>query len=76
MADDRIDETMEVARMAADLFRKVETHQGYFHVSDGEMFASKAKFFERIRGRLNHGRRAVHKMEAFLRKHGQLRDLQ
>lgn len=69
----RIDETMLVALLVDDLFRAVETNQGLFHVSDGETFASKAKFFERVRGRLTHGREAVRKMEGFLRKHGQLR---
>lgn len=69
----RIDETMQVALLADDLFKKVETHQGYFHVSDGETFASRAKFFDRIRGRLSHGKEAVRQMEAFLRKHGELR---
>lgn len=69
----RIDETMRVSLLAADLFRKVKMHQGYFHVSDGETFASSAKFFERIRGRLSHGKQAVRLMEDFLRKHGELR---
>lgn len=69
----RIDETMRVALLVDDLFRAVETDQGFFHVSDGETFASGAKFFERIRGRLTHGKEACRKMEAFLRKHGELR---
>lgn len=50
----RIDETMRVALLVDDLFRAVETNQGYFHVS---------------------GKEAVRKMEAFLRKHGELRKL-
>lgn len=69
-----IDETMEVCRLTDELFAKVQTDQGYFHMSDGETFASKAKFFARIRGRLTHGKDAVRKMEAFLKKHGQLRN--
>lgn len=69
----RIDETMEVAKLVDDLFAKVQKNQGHFHISDGETFASKAKFFERIRGRLAHGKQAVRVMEAFLRKHGELR---
>lgn len=68
-----IDETMEVCRLADQLFALVERDQGYFHQSDGETFASKAKFFARIRGRLAHGKEAVRKMEAFLEKHGQLK---
>jgi len=68
-----IDETMEVCRLVDQLFHVVERDQAYFHMSDGEMFASKAKFFARIRGRLAHGREAVRKMEAFLEKHGQTR---
>lgn len=70
----RIDETMRVALLVDDLFKKVEAHQGYFHVSDGETFASADKFFARIRGRLMHGKEAVRQMEGFLRKHGQLRE--
>jgi hypothetical protein len=62
---------MEVARLVEELFALVQGHQGYFHISDGETFASKAKFFERIRGRLHHGKQAVRLMEGFLKKHGQ-----
>lgn len=69
----RIDETTRVSLLVDDLFRAVETDQGYFYVSDGETFASSAKFFERVRGRLKHGKEATRKMEAFLRKHGELR---
>lgn len=72
----RIDETMLVHLLVDDLFRAVQTNQGCFHVSDGETFASKAKFFERVRGRLTHGKEACRKMEAFLRKHGELRQHQ
>lgn len=66
----RINETLEVAKLVDELFAAVELHQGFFHISDGETFASKAEFFGRIIGRLKHGRRAVKKMEAFLKKHG------
>ena len=69
----RIDETMAVALLVDDLFAKMQEPQGYFHVSDGETFASKAKFFARIRGRLKWGKEATKRMEAFLRKHGELR---
>lgn len=64
---------MEVLRLGDQLFKSIESDQGYFHVSDGEVFASKAKFFDRVRGRLRHGKAAVLKMEKFLAKHGQLR---
>lgn len=69
----RIDETMQVSLLVDDLFNKVQASQGFFHVSDGETFASSAKFFARIRGRLKHGKEAVRLMEGFLRKHEQLR---
>lgn len=68
----RVDEKMRVALLADDLFNAIQRDQGYFYVSDGETFASTAKFFNRIRGRLRHGRIAIRKMEAFLRKHGEL----
>lgn len=69
----RIDETMQVALLTDDLFKAVQEPQGLFYVSDGETFASRAKFFARIRGRLRWGKEAVRRMEVFLRKHGQLR---
>lgn len=69
----RVDETMQVAKLTDQLFRLVERPQGMFHVSDGETFASKDKFFIRIRGRLKWGKEAVRRMEAFLEKHGQHR---
>jgi len=52
----------EVRRLTDELFRLVEQSQGYFFVSDGEDFETKAEFFERIRGRLAWGRSAVAKM--------------
>jgi hypothetical protein len=71
----KIDEAKYVALLVDDLFAAVQGPQGYFHVSDGECFATSAELFERIRGRLQHGKEAVRLMEAFLRKHGQLRGL-
>jgi hypothetical protein len=67
----RASERQEVSRLTDELFRAVELPQGYFHISDGETFATKAEFFERIRGRLRHGRAAVHAMEAFLDKYSE-----
>jgi hypothetical protein len=63
----------DLAPLVDELFAKVQGPQGYFHVSDGETFASSVKFFARIRGRLKWGKEAVQRMEAFLRKHGELR---
>lgn len=65
------DKRKEVDRLVQELFGAVQTSQGYFYVSDGETFATRAEFFERIRGRLDWGREAVAKMNAFLRKHGE-----
>lgn len=64
---------VEVERLADELFGAVQTNQGFFHVSDGETFPTKAQFFERIRGRLKHGSAACRKMQAFLRKHGEMK---
>ncbi len=63
-------ERQEVEVLGEELFQKVQTSQGYFYVSDGETFATKAEFFERVRGRLQEGRKAVRLMAAFLRKYG------
>jgi hypothetical protein len=71
MTNEADDGPEQVAVLADELFRAVELHQGYFFVSDGEMFPTPAEFFERVRGRLKHGRRAVRKMHAFLKKHGE-----
>lgn len=68
----RINETLEVAKLVDELFAAVHTDQACFHMSDGETFASKAKFFARIRGRLKHGQAAARKMEKFLTKYGAL----
>lgn len=67
------DERAQVDGLVDELWRKIELHQGYFFMSDGETFPTKAQFFERIRGRLEHGEEAVKKMRAFLKKHQQLR---
>lgn len=67
----KADERAAVEALVNSLFALVETHQGYFHVSDGETFATRAEFFGRVRGRLAHGRAAVSEMESFLRKHGE-----
>jgi hypothetical protein len=63
----------EVHALVFELFDKIQTAQGMFHVSDGEVFDTKAEFFERVRGRLAWGRRACEEMRAFLKKHGELR---
>jgi hypothetical protein len=60
-----------VDELVDELFRLVEPHQGYFHVSDGETFPTTEQLFGRLRGRLEHGRAAVKKMNAFLRKYGE-----
>lgn len=59
----------EVDDLVQELFHAVQSAQGYFFVSDGETFPTKEEFFERIRGRLEHGRDAVHIMNRFLRKY-------
>ena len=59
----------EVDALVQELFQEVQCAQGYFFVSDGETFATKKEFFERIRGRLEHGRDAVFIMNRFLRRH-------
>jgi len=64
------DERDEVDKLAAELFRDVQKHQGYFFLGDGETFRTKAEFFNRVQGRLAHGLEACRKMQAFLRKHG------
>lgn len=66
-----MDQRREVEALGAELFKIVETDQGHFFVSDGETFPTTAQFFERIRGRLEYGRRSVRKMAAFLRKYGE-----
>lgn len=67
------DERKEVAELTDELFRQIQGEQGFFYVSDGETFPTKAQFFERIRGRLAHGKEAVRIMQSFLKRHGQLR---
>jgi hypothetical protein len=55
------------------LFSDIQRAQGYAYVSDGETFKTKAKFFERIRGRLLWQKKGVEIMTAFLEKHGELK---
>lgn len=62
-----------VFKLADELFSEIERDQGYFFVSDGEHFATPELFFERVRGRLKHGKRAVMVMERFLKRHGELK---
>lgn len=64
-------EREQVAKLADELFAAVELHQGFFHISDGENFDTLGEFWERIRGRLAHGRKACRIMADFLAKHGQ-----
>ena len=47
----RPSDTKTVDELVDELFRLVEPHQGYFHVSDGEDFPNKEQLFGRIRGR-------------------------
>jgi hypothetical protein len=68
-----VTEAKRVELLVDDLFSAVQGPQGYFHVSDGETFPTAAELFERTRGRLAYGKDAVKRMEAFLRKHGELR---
>jgi hypothetical protein len=68
------DDRKRIELLTDDLFRSVQGAQGFFHVSDGETFATSQEFFERIRGRLGWGKEAVKRMEAFLRKHGELKE--
>lgn len=62
-----------VIELVDELFSKIEVSQGHFFVSDGETFPTREQFFERIRGRLQHGREAVRLMRGFLAKYGELR---
>lgn len=61
-----------VDALVDELFQKIETAQGYAHMSDSEHFATKQEFFDRIRGRREHAIRAVDVYTTFLRKHGEL----
>ena len=66
-------EAMIMEEFAAELFAKVEQAQGFFFVSDGEgQGMRRDEFFDRIRGRLEWGRKAVRQMRAFLAKHEEL----
>lgn len=65
-------EPAEVEKLAAELFASVEGDQGFFFVSDAEVFPTTEQFFKRIRGRLQYGERAVRKMRAFLKKYDAL----
>lgn len=62
----------EVHKLADELFRKVEKEQGFAFVSDGETFATKEEFFERIRWRYEWSRAASRRIRAFLKAHGEL----
>jgi hypothetical protein len=62
----------EIQNLNDEIFNAIEESQGYFHVSDGECFATKAEFFERMRGRLRFGRKACRILAAFLKRHGEL----
>lgn len=62
----------DVERLNDELFRRIERAQGYFFVSDGENMPTKTAFFDRMRGRLREGRKAVRILERFLRKYGEL----
>lgn len=61
-----------VDKLTQELFAAMQEPQGFFYVSDGETFPTTDEFFERIRGRLEHGQDAVKKMKTFLRKYKQL----
>lgn len=67
------DERKQVSALTDELFKEIHGAQGYFYLSDGETFLTRAEFFARIRGRLRHGQEAVRIMQAFLRRHGELR---
>lgn len=61
-----------VEEKADEIFKAIENAQGYFFVSDGEGAGmTEAEFFERIRGRLAWGERAVNIMHNFLAKYRQ-----
>lgn len=63
---------MTVDDKADELFRLVQESQGFFYVSDdGAPGMTENQFFERIRGRLAWGRKAVRQMDGFLRKYHQ-----
>lgn len=67
-----MDERAEVDGLVNELFHRVQKEQGYAHVSDGETFATKAEFFQRIRGRLEWSKAASRRMRAFLKKYDEL----
>jgi hypothetical protein len=58
-----------IEKLVDELFRQVEPHQGYLHVSDGEYFQTREELFSRIHGRLAHGLEACRRMQAWLKKH-------
>ena len=61
-----------VEQLSGELWRKIEESQGCFFVSDdGAPGMTEEQFFERIRGRLAWGRKAVRDMDTFLRKYKQ-----
>lgn len=62
-------EEIEVRKLADELFDLVQRSQGYAFVSDGEQFPTKARFFERIRGRQAHAQKAADMMKGFLKKY-------
>ena len=66
-------EKKEVEELSDVLFCEIQEAQGFFYVSDGETFATRAELFERLRGRVAWGKKAVKIMENFLRKHGELK---
>lgn len=63
-----------VERLAAELFKAVESAQGFAYVSDGEAHAGtvESEFFRRTRGRLEWSKEVTLKLREFLKKHGQL----
>lgn len=65
-------ERAEVEELADELFAAVQKAQGHAFVSDGETFATKKEFFERIRGRLEWSMAASRRMRVFLKKHDAL----
>jgi len=68
------EESAQVELLADELFAKIQASQGYFFVSDGEGCGmTRPRFFDRMRGRLEHGREAVRIMRVFLVKYGELR---
>jgi hypothetical protein len=62
----------EARFLLSEIFNAIQGDQGNFHISDGEDTTSRDALFQMLRWRLRHGKAAVRKLRAFLKKHGEL----